>query len=155
MKRLILILGVVVTIGLQAQTKLTVDQTSQLEKKADSLSCAAHHLLIGCFDKWDDTNYNMAIGFLNQSKAIYERLMKEGTAETTELAELLGMMVESRISVIESKLMIFDDSFAKTMKSPADEKTKKKKYNGTEYSVLKSLEYKFDSLTATLSMFCD
>jgi hypothetical protein len=139
----------------QAQNKASVARTDELSKTADSMACTANPLLIGCFEKWDDINYNKFIGFLNQAKAIYQRLMMEGTSQTTELAELMALMTETRISVIETKLMLFDDIFAKLMKNPGNEKMTKKKYNGSVLLIPKSVVHKFDNLTSTVSVYCE
>jgi hypothetical protein len=155
MKKLFIVLGVVVALNLQAQNKLSVGQTDQLEKSADSLACAAHNLLMDCFVQWNEQHYNFAINYIKQSKVMYERLMKDGTAASTELAEILVIMVQSKQSLNESSLMLFDDRFAVTLGNPKDEKMKKKKYNGSVILVPKSIEYKFDNIITKLDVFCE
>ena len=154
MKSLILFLSAMVVMGLNAQNTLTVNQSKQLDKSADSIACAANHLLLGCFEKWDDTNFALANSLLKQSKVIYERLMKDGTAQTNELAELMSIMVQTRISLIESSLMFFDEGFAQKMKNSGDEKKTKKKYNGSVILVPKSVDYKFDNVISNLGVYC-
>lgn len=154
MKRISIFLCIMVTLGLNAQNTLTVNQSNQLDKSADSLACAANHLLLGCFEKWDDTNFALASSLLKQSKVIYERLIKDGTAQTNELAELLSMMVKTKLSLVESSLILFDESFAGKMKNPGDEKMAKKKYNGSVILVPKSIDYKFDNIISNLGVYC-
>lgn len=155
MKRLILFLSAMVVMGLNAQNSLTVSQSKQLEKTGDSLACAANHLLLGCFEKWDDTNFALANSLLKQSKVIYERLIIDGTAQTNELAELLSMMVKTKLSLVESSLMFFDEAFARKMKNPGDEKMTKKKHNGSVLLIPKSQDYKFDNIISNLGVYCD
>jgi hypothetical protein len=155
MKKLFIVLGVMVTMSLQAQNKLTVIQTDQLTKTTDSIACVAHNLLKDCFVKWDETNYNTAIGLIKQSQVMYERMMKDGTAATTELAEILVMMIQTKLNFIESSLMLFDDGFAITMRNTEGQKMMKKKYNGSVILMPKSQEYKFDNIITKLDVFCE
>jgi hypothetical protein len=155
MKNLVLFMAVLVSVGISAQNTLTVSQSKQLEKTADSLACAANHLLLGCFEKWDVANYDKSISYFKQAKVMYERLMKDGTAQTTELAELLALMVQTRISLIESSLMFFDESFARKMGNPGDEKMTKKKYNGSVLLIPKSQDYKFDNVISNMGVYCE
>ncbi len=155
MKRLILLMSVMVALGLNAQNKLSVNETKQLDKKADSIACASHHLLLGCFEKWDNANYNQSIIYLKQSQALYKKLMEDGTAQTDELAELRSVMIQTKLSLVESSIMLFDERFANIMGNPGDEKMKKKKYNGSEILIPKSQEYKFDGIVSKLGTFCE